>query len=240
MILDKKIEIVVGARNLPNIKKYYPDASKGLVIIVPQILCLEVAKCKNLECVCDQCGREYTQTATRIIENSMREFLCGECMFLYGQENMRKTVKTKEFRKLRSEKMLQFHQTEYGKNLAKKVGKWRSEYLKSRTDLHDKFTLNLPRMYGKDHPNFNPNKTEFSEYIYKVRIITENTYKDNINTINPNGYQRILCGVKGGYQLDHIISVKQGFDEGISPDIIGGLNNLQMLPWEENRNKWHK
>lgn len=90
------------------------------------------------------------------------------------------------------------------------------------------------------HPRFNPNKPKFQEYAYKVRLITEKTYKENEKIINPLNYTRSLCGTENGYQLDHIISVKFGFDNNIPPEIIGGLENLQMLPWKENRNKWHK
>lgn len=48
------------------------------------------------------------------------------------------------------------------------------------------------------------------------------------------GYKRTLCGVEGGYQLDHIISIKEGFEKNIAPEIIGAPGNLQMLPWRDN------
>ena len=40
------------------------------------------------------------------------------------------------------------------------------------------------------------------------------------------------------YQIDHILSVKYGFENKIDPKVIGNIKNLQMLPWKENRYKW--
>lgn len=240
MILDKTVKITIGARNLVSVRKYYPNSNVGDNLEIPQKLCLEISTVSKLECLCDKCAKEYNQSASRIKEVPLREFLCGDCMFLHGQENMKKTMRSERKRKDQSKKIKSYCSTDIGSNQRKESGKRHSKYLKSRPDLLEKYTSHLPKMYGEKHPNFNPNKGKFSEYAYIVRIITEKTYKENIDIINQNGYQRTLCGVEGGYQLDHIISVKQGFDEGIPPEIIGGLENLQMLSWKDNRNKWHK
>lgn len=90
---------------------------------------------------------------------------------------------------------------------------------------------------GPKHPRWNPNKKAFAEYAHKVRRITEETYKQNINLINPDNLPRTLCGVEGGYQLDHKISIKWGFLHSVNPKIIGNISNLQMIPWIENRKK---
>ncbi len=240
MIINKIVSISVRQRNMPSVKKYYPTAKFGDVIEIEQKLCLEMARCRVLDCICDSCGSGYTQSATRILEYPLREQFCGKCMHNIGQEKMKETVKSPEVRQHRSNKTTEFYQTEYGKRVAKLVGERHSEYLKSRPDLIEKFTTHLTHKTGEDHPNFNPNKDEFQKYVYEVRVLTEKTYNENIDIINPNGHKRTLCGVEGGYQLDHIISVKQGFDGGLEPEKIADISNLQMLPWEENRNKWHK
>lgn len=49
--------------------------------------------------------------------------------------------------------------------------------------------------------------------------------------------KRGLAGIPGAYQLDHKISMKYGFDNGISAKIIGNRNNLEMIPWEDNLSK---
>lgn len=90
---------------------------------------------------------------------------------------------------------------------------------------------------GSKHPRWNPNKDELAKYKSKVQTLTKNTYKVYKGLINPNDYPRTLCGVDGGYQLDHIISIKEGFEKNIPPYTIAHVNNLQMLPWKDNRSK---
>jgi len=79
--------------------------------------------------------------------------------------------------------------------------------------------------------------SDWELYKTEVRRLTEKTYNEYKNEINPNNYDRVLCGVIG-HQLDHIISVYKGFNDNISADIIAGRDNLQMLLWEDNRYKW--
>lgn len=52
--------------------------------------------------------------------------------------------------------------------------------------------------------------------------------------------KRGVNGQTGAYTLDHIISIKKGFIENISPEEVGHISNLQMLPWEENITKGWK
>jgi len=51
---------------------------------------------------------------------------------------------------------------------------------------------------------------------------------------------RGVNGEEGAYTLDHIISIKRGFMDKIDPETIGHIDNLQMLPWEENITKGWK
>lgn len=92
-------------------------------------------------------------------------------------------------------------------------------------------------LVGDKNPNWKPSTPEFVRYSKKVRRLTEYNYNRNMKQINPNNYPRTLCGVIGGYQLDHILSIKEGFDRNIDPHIVANINNLQMLPWEENNKK---
>jgi hypothetical protein len=91
---------------------------------------------------------------------------------------------------------------------------------------------------GSNHHNWNPYKSEFTAYAYKVRLITEETYRTHKHILNPDDLPRTLCGIENGYQLDHKISIKWGYEHGLNPKIVGGLSNLQMLSWQENRQKW--
>lgn len=80
----------------------------------------------------------------------------------------------------------------------------------------------------------NPNTSKYLRYKNKVHRLSEHTYRKNRNIINPSEHPRTRAGVKGGYQLDHIITVKQGFIDQIPAENIASLDNLRMLTWEEN------
>lgn len=60
------------------------------------------------------------------------------------------------------------------------------------------------------------------------------SYRIHREEINPEGFVRTLCGIDGGYQLDHIMSIKHGFDNNIDPRELSKKENLQMLPWKVN------
>jgi len=66
------------------------------------------------------------------------------------------------------------------------------------------------------------------------------TRKQNLSLLENYEKPRGLCGIDGAYQLDHIISIKQGFAKNIDPKIIGSISNLQFIPWQHNRNKSDK
>jgi|688.fasta_scaffold216471_3 hypothetical protein len=83
----------------------------------------------------------------------------------------------------------------------------------------------------------NPNPSKFKRYRNKVEFLTEQTYVKFIEEINPNNHPRTLAGIQGGYHLDHIVSVKEGFINGWSPEKLADKENLQMLPWLENVRK---
>jgi hypothetical protein len=90
---------------------------------------------------------------------------------------------------------------------------------------------------GSKHHNFNPNRTEFQRYRRLVQRETEKNYRAHVQVINPCEYPRTKNGIRGGYQLDHKISVKEGFDKKIPIHEIAHINNLQMLRWQDNRTK---
>lgn len=79
--------------------------------------------------------------------------------------------------------------------------------------------------------------TEERRYHRRVRWLSEKNYKKYKHIINPNNYPRTLCGVSGGYQLDHIMSVSYCFKHGINIEECSSINNLQMITWEQNLGK---
>ena len=93
------------------------------------------------------------------------------------------------------------------------------------------------RRVGSMHPRWTPNKSAFKAYSNRVRWLTQKVYAEFENEINPKGLPRTLCGVVGGFQVDHKISIRRGFEMGISPEELASLENLELVPWEVNRAK---
>ena len=86
----------------------------------------------------------------------------------------------------------------------------------------------------------NPNMPEYKKYAGAVHRATREIYKEHIDIINPNRYPRPLCGVKDGWQLDHIKSIKECFEAGIPPSEAAAVSNLRMLPWKDNLMRQYK
>ena len=80
----------------------------------------------------------------------------------------------------------------------------------------------------------NPNTPEYRKYSNRVHRLSQKTYELYENEINPQKYIRGLAGVTGSYHLDHRISIRYGYENGISPEVLADKTNLQMLPWRDN------
>lgn len=63
------------------------------------------------------------------------------------------------------------------------------------------------------------------------------TYKNPLNELE-HWEKRGRCGVEGAYQLDHIQSINWGWENHIPAEVIAHWDNLRMIPWKENREKW--
>ncbi len=96
--------------------------------------------------------------------------------------------------------------------------------------------VNNPRRgLGKGNGKIrNPNRDKYKRYAGTVHSLSNDTYQENINIINPNRHPRTLCGVQGGWQLDHIMTVKECFENNVLAEDAAKLENLRMLPWREN------
>lgn len=159
--------INITARNITKISEYYKDEN---IIInsefqINQLMLFELFKGSKfkLDCKGDNCNKEYKQHIYRLHNFIDRQLYCGKRLLNFAQEKMKITCQSKEHRQKKSEIMTNFYKTDYGKQLKFEVGKKRSEYLKSRPDLLEKYTLHLSHKYGKEHHNYNPNKTEYKK-----------------------------------------------------------------------------
>jgi hypothetical protein len=52
-----------------------------------------------------------------------------------------------------------------------------------------------------------------------------------------NYSNRGRAGINGGYHLDHMFSVRQGFLNNVPASTIGSKHNLCFIPWQENVKK---
>ena len=76
-------------------------------------------------------------------------------------------------------------------------------------------------------------KSDFEKYKREVWKITNKNDLSLLENIDKRG----MAGVDGAYHLDHKISIFYGFTNDIPHDIIGHINNLRMIPWQENYRK---
>lgn len=88
-------------------------------------------------------------------------------------------------------------------------------------------------LYNKRYPSdYDLDKyTDYKKTVYKL---SNTTYVNNIERINPNNYPRTRMGVENGWQLDHIKPVNECFRDGVPPEEAASITNLRMLPWREN------
>jgi len=85
----------------------------------------------------------------------------------------------------------------------------------------------------KEYVQRYPKKKQYKAEVWKI------TYQQELTGL-PNWDSRGRCGVDGAYQLDHIVSIDAGWKNGISPQDIGHIENLIMLPWKDNLLKSNK
>jgi hypothetical protein len=116
----------------------------------------------------------------------------------------------------------------------KEINTIRSKFRKFCCHSCQQKTANVAAKGAGSRKMRNPNMPEYKKYAGAVHRATRDIYKKHIDVINPNGYPRTLCGVSGGWQLDHITPIKECFEQGISVDEAAAVTNLRMLPWKDN------
>jgi len=79
---------------------------------------------------------------------------------------------------------------------------------------------------------------DFGKYRNRVSVRTKRNYEMYKEQINPNSLQLGKAGIDGAHQIDHIVSVREGFEKGIPVEDIADPSNLQILPWLDNIRKY--
>ncbi len=76
-------------------------------------------------------------------------------------------------------------------------------------------------------------RTEWGEYKFRVKYLTAKTYKQFKHVINPEDLPIGRCE----YQIDHIYSIRQGFENSVAPEVIASIHNLRVLWHVDNKSK---
>lgn len=96
---------------------------------------------------------------------------------------------------------------------------------KAGYDSYDEYVIDYPKK---------------QQYRREVRRITR---AQPIHLLpNYSAYQTSVGrnGIQNAYQLDHIISIDEGYKRNIPPHVIGNIKNLQIISWEHNIAKRNK
>jgi len=120
-------------------------------------------------------------------------------------------------------------------SISKKIG---VPYTTINSVLHKHGVVRTEDKYGLGVP-YNEYLSKINEYEKYRRSVNSITNKQPIEMLVGYG-ERGLCGVDGAKQLDHKFSILEGFKQGISPELIGNINNLEFIPWRENMVKGSK
>jgi hypothetical protein len=95
----------------------------------------------------------------------------------------------------------------------------------------DNSHLHSPEVLKKKIKDTTPAYTRYKRLVHRL---SGRVYAENIDTINPERHTRTLCGVADGWQLDHIIPIKECYERGMTPEEAADVTNLRMLPWRDN------
>lgn len=87
-----------------------------------------------------------------------------------------------------------------------------------------------------DDPIYN----NIRQYRNRIAVRTKQTYESYKHIINPNNYTLGKAGIDGAYQIDHIMSVREGFIYSIPVELMSSVENLKVVPWQENLSKYSK
>lgn len=85
---------------------------------------------------------------------------------------------------------------------------------------------------GKTGVNFDEYLKRLPVYIRYRKLVTYYTNKQELNLL-----ENFNLRGKKSYHLDHKFSVMVGFKNNINPELIGNINNLAMLRYDENIRK---
>lgn len=93
-----------------------------------------------------------------------------------------------------------------------------------------------PKIVLSDDPVYN----DIKKYRNRIAVLTTKVYNEFKNEINPMGLVLGKAGVIGAHQIDHIMSVREGFTYSVPIYLIASKENLRVIPWRDNISKYSK
>ena len=111
---------------------------------------------------------------------------------------------------------IEYFKQKYGKGWLDKYNSWKKTKGKPR------------RTHLNSGNRARWNWNDFDHYRERVQQLTEGN-KQNVYNIHKRGFN--------SYHLDHKISIRYGFDNGIPAENISHESNLEMIYWKDNIRK---
>ncbi len=172
---------------------------------------------------CQKCGCGWSKNQTKETNESLKK--------------MGETVSTILKAKFISGKLAPWNKelTKENSNILKEMGE-RHRGFKHSEETKKIIGNRSKELWEQGHfdNQYGKNRTEFKKYQNRVHKLTKKI-KHLIEGYDEKKHGKM--GILGAYQIDHIIDIKYGFDNNISPEKIADISNLRFIPWEENIKK---
>jgi hypothetical protein len=107
------------------------------------------------------------------------------------------------------------------------------KYNKTFNDVIKEEHIQQMRATKAGFENFEEYKEKYPKKEMYKREVWRYTYKHPLETLE-HWDKRGKCGVDGAFQLDHIISINEGWSNKIPAEEIAKWENLRMIPWKDN------
>lgn len=86
----------------------------------------------------------------------------------------------------------------------------------------------------------NSRQTRYNNFINEISVFDKDmTFKEYSKKSRHMAYRRI-GRVPKGMEIDHLFSIKDGYENQVPINVISDLYNLRVVTSEENRKKWHR
>lgn len=90
--------------------------------------------------------------------------------------------------------------------------------------------------YGRDY-----DLKLWKDYKLKVEALSNKTYVENLNLLNPMGLPRVKPNTHpDAVNLDHILPIIHGFKNGVLPERMASLDNLRIIAARDNLRRRQK